>query len=140
MEGVKVRSIVIEDYEIINKWWKLHGEKCPPKLCDLPDRGLGGVMVEKNGNPVCANYLYLTNSSMGYLANAISNPNYKGKDRFDIIQILLDECVRRAHALGCSFIWCTSTERGVLERCKKSGFHVVEPKENIIIKVLSNVR
>ena len=140
MKDITTRTIVIEDYEFINKWWIEHGEKSPPKLTDLPDKGLGGVIVEKNGKPICVNYLYLTNSSMCYLANATSNPNYKGKDRFDIIQILLDECVRRAHALGCSFIWCTSTERGVLERCKKSGFHVVEPKENIIIKVLSNVR
>ena len=134
-----IRQITVEDYAYINKWYKQIGIH-QPKSSILPNNGLDGFVIEKNKRLLAAFYLYLTNSKMGYFDFLISDPNYKGKDRFDIIQILLDECVRRAHALGCSFIWCTSTERGVLERCKKSGFHVVEPKENIIIKVLSNVR
>ena len=131
---ITTRTIEIKDYEFINKWWKGWGEYNSPEFGELPDRGLGGVVVEKDGKPVAVNYIYLTNSSIGYLANAISDPKYKSRDRLKIIQVLLDECVRRAAALGCSFIWCTSNERGVIERCKRSGFVVVEEKQNIIIK------
>ena len=133
MENITTRTIVIDDYVVINKWWFGWGEKHPPKPTELPNRGLGGVMVEKDGRPIAANYIYLTNSSMAYLANTISDPQYKSKDRIEIIQVLLDECVRRAKALGCTFIWATSDERGVIERCKKAGFDV-ERKQNIIIK------
>ncbi|MAN60861.1 MAG: hypothetical protein CMI60_02835 [Parvibaculum sp.] len=130
---ITVRTVQIKDYEFINKWWLGWGEDSAPKLIDLPNMGLGGVVVEKNNIPIAVNYIYLTNSNMAYLANAISNPNYKGKDRMQIIQVLLDECVRRAKSLGCTFIWCTSNERGVIERCKKSGFVVVD-QQSIIIK------
>ena len=130
---ITVRTVEIKDYEFINKWWLGWGEDHAPKLIDLPNRGLGGVVVEKDGRPIAVNYIYLTNSNMAYLANAISDPAYKNRDRMQIIQTLLDECVRRAEALGCTFIWCTSNERGVIERCKKSGFAVVD-QQSIIIK------
>jgi len=130
---ITTRSITIEDYEFINKWWIEWGENHAPSLGDLPNRGLGGVIVEKDNKPIAANYIYLTNSNMAYLANAISNPNYKSKDRLEIIQVLLNECVRRAESLGCTFIWCTSSEKGVVKRCEKAGFVTTE-KQNIIIK------
>ena len=130
---ITTRSIVIEDYKFINEWWIGWGENHAPSLGDLPNRGLSGVIVEKDNKPIAANYIYLTNSNMAYLANAISDPSYKSKDRLEIIQVLLNECVRRAEALGCTFVWCTSNEKGVIKRCKKAGF-VIGEEQNIIIK------
>ena len=132
---ITTRSIVIEDYKFINEWWIGWGENHAPSLGDLPNRGLSGVIVEKDNKPIAANYIYLTNSNMAYLANAISDPSYKSKDRLEIIQVLLNECVRRAEALGCTFVWCTSNEKGVIKRCKDAGF-VVSEKQNIITKII----
>ena len=75
MEGVITRTIVIEDYKIINEWRKIYGEKYLPKISDLPDKGFGGVVLEKNGDLFGVCYIYLTNSTIGYLGDAVFNPN-----------------------------------------------------------------
>ena len=140
MEGVITRTIVIEDYKIINEWRKIYGEKYLPKISDLPDKGFGGVVLEKNGDLFGVCYIYLTNSTIGYLGDAVFNPNYKSKDKFELGQTLLDECVKRAGDLGCAYIWATSSSKGVLERCKKSGFHITHEDQTIIMKSTNNVR
>lgn len=130
-----IRTIKKEDYTHINKWWKEHGD-IPPELSMLPDRGLGGVIVEKNNKPIAAMYLYLTNSAIGYIGNAIANPSYKSRDRFDLIARLIDECVRRAAAVGCGMVWATSLSRGIIKRCKELNYEVSEQPHHIITKYI----
>ena len=83
-KDIKVRNITVEDYYYINKWWIEQGYD-PPGTDILPMNGLGGVIVEKKGKPIAAAYVYLTNSTMGYIDNLISDPKYFGRDRFDNI-------------------------------------------------------
>ena len=130
-----IRTIKEEDYTHINKWWEDHGET-PPELSMLPDRGLGGVIIEKNEKPIAVVYLYLTNSAIGYIANAITNPGYKSRDRFDIIARLIDECVRRAAAVGCSMVWATSLSKGIIKRCKELNYEISEQPHHIITKYI----
>ena len=140
MKNVTTRAIVIEDYEVINEWRKKWNATYTPKLSELPDEGLGGIMLEVDGVPVAVNYVYTTNSSMGYLGDAVSNPNFRPKDRFEIGQVLIDACVKRASDLGCTYIWTTSILESVIERYKKSGFHIAKEKETLIMKKINNVR
>ena len=121
---ITVRTVKIEDYKFINKWWLGWGEEHSPKLIDLPDRGLGGVVVEKNGKPIAVNYIYLTNSNMAYLANAISDPNYKGRDRLEIGNVLIKECVRIAEAIGCEAVVTTTGNKGLLRRYKAMNWEI----------------
>jgi len=130
-----IRSIRIEDYKYINKWWKDHNET-PPQLSMLPEHGLGGVLLEKNGRPIAAMYLYLTNSAVGYIANAIADPNYRSKDRFELVTKLIDECVRRGAAVGCSMVWATSMSRGIIEKCRELNYEVSKETHNIITKYI----
>lgn len=131
-----IRSIKIEDYEDINKWWIGVGEENPPVLSMLPDGGLGGVLVERNGKPIAAMYLYLTNSAIGYIANAIADPDYKSKDRFELITRLIDECVRRGAAVGCSMVWATSLSKGIIKKCKELNYEISEQPHHIITKYI----
>tara|TARA_R100000458_G_C8105676_1_gene130548 strand:- start:118 stop:546 length:429 start_codon:yes stop_codon:yes gene_type:complete len=131
-----IRSIETEDYQHINKWWIQCGEEEPPSPNMLPDNGLGGVIIEKNNKPIAAMYLYLTNSAVGYIANAIADPNYKSRDRFELITRLIDECVRRGAAVGCSMIWATSRSRGIIERCKELNYEISEQPHHIITKYI----
>ena len=131
-----IRSIKIEDYKYINNWWLENGEEEPPSLSMLPDGGLGGVLVEKNGIPIAAMYLYLTNSAVGYIANAIADPKYKSKDRFELITRLIDECVRRGAAVGCSMVWATSQSKGIIKRCRELNYEVSEQQHHILTKYI----
>ena len=77
-------------------------------------------------------YKYLTNSKMGYVDNLIADPNYKSKDRFDIILKLMMACIKMAKKAGCLEVWAIAESRGILQRCKSLGYSVSEKKYSII--------
>jgi hypothetical protein len=60
-----IRNIKEEDYRYINKWWK-NSQLPTPKPILLPENGLGGLIIEKE-KPIAVAYIYLTNSTMGYI-------------------------------------------------------------------------
>ena len=69
------------DYEnILCKWWK-DWRWTPPSKEFLPDNGLGGFMVYDDGVPVCAGFMYRTNSKAVWCDWIISNIEYKVLDR-----------------------------------------------------------
>ena len=113
-----IRGITIEDYPIINEWWKLHGLKAP-KSSRLPMNGLGGFVIEKESRILAVVYLYLTNSTVGYFDHLISNPDYKGKDRYDLIMKLFNHVTDVAIKAGCEEVWFTTAIPGVIKRAKE---------------------
>ena len=116
-DNVIVRGITLKDYEFINKWWEDSGYGIVDKKY-LPDNGLGGLIVEKNGVPLAAAYTYTTNSRVCYMDNLVSNFNYKGRDRLEIGNVLIKECVRIAEATGCEAVVTTTGNKGLLRRYK----------------------
>ena len=98
-DNINIRKIELEDYEYINKWWVEQGFDALHTDV-LPMDGLGGIIIEKE-KPIAVAYLYLTNSKMGYVDNLIADPNYKSKDRFDIILKLMMACIKMAKKAGC---------------------------------------
>ena len=125
MENITIRPIVEEDYVHINSWWKSIG-KLPPSRNLLPEYGLHGLMACKNGRPIVCTYLYLTNSRFGYCDYQISDTNYKGRDRFNIILKLMNECIGTGFKLGCEDFWFITKDKGILRRCKHLGVKVSE--------------
>ena len=134
-ENYNVRQIVLEDYPTIDKWHEQYGEK-KPKSSLLPLGGLGGFIIEKNQVPVAAIYLYVTNSSMGYFDFLISDPNYREKDRFEIIMALFHYCTERAILAGCKCVFVTTAIPGVISKMKELGLRedlICEDKKRVII-------
>ena len=59
-----VRELNETDYEsILVKWWKDWRWTPPPKDF-LPDNAKGGFIVYDKDIPVCAGYIYVTNSKV----------------------------------------------------------------------------
>ena len=129
-DNINIRKIELEDYEYINKWWVEQGFDALHTDV-LPMDGLGGIIIEKE-KPIAVAYLYLTNSKMGYVDNLIADPNYKSKDRFDIILKLMMACIKMAKKAGCLEVWAMAESRGILQRCKTLGYGVSEKKHSII--------
>ena len=125
MENITIRPIKEEDYKFINKWWEQIGKEPPPRSL-LPENGLHGLMVCKDGRPIVCTYLYLTNSKFGYCDYMISDINYKGRDRFDIILKLMNMCIGTGFKLGCEDFWFITKSKGMLKRCKALGVKVGE--------------
>ena len=129
-DNINIRKIELEDYEYINKWWIEQGFDAPHTDI-LPMDGLGGIIIEKD-KPIAVAYLYLTNSKMGYVDNLIADPNYKSKDRFDIILKLMIACIKMAKKAGCLEVWAIAESKCILQRCKSLGYSVSEKKYSII--------
>ena len=126
----KIRKIELKDYKYIDKWWVEQGFKALDKSI-LPMNGLGGIIIEKN-KPIAVGYLYLTNSKMGYIDNLIADPNYKSKDRFDIIVKLIQACRQMAEELGILDIWAITNSKGILQRCENLGYNITDKNHAII--------
>ena len=127
-----IRPIKMEDYAKLVEWWKSYDHVEVPESHMLPDGGLGGFAVEKENRLMAAGFLYLTNSSIGYVDYLISDPNYKGRDRFEMITWLIETCSEEAIRQGCRLTWAMTTYNGIVKRCNELGYDVLEDKYNII--------
>ena len=123
MKNITVRPIKEEDYVLINSWWKSIGKSPPPRNL-LPENGLHGLMACKDGKPIVCLYIYLTNSKMAYSDYMISDINYKGRDRFDIILELINQSIGAAWNLGYEDFWFITKNKGMLKRCEALGIRV----------------
>ena len=126
------RPIEVEDYTTLMEWWNSYDGIEIPDSSILPNDGLGGFVMEKEGKMVAAAYVYLTNSAVGYIDFLISNPNYKGRDRYDIIAKLILVCSESAVAKGCKLVWAMTTYDGVVKRCRDLGGEILEDKYTVI--------
>ena len=62
--NLNVKVLKEEDYDnILVNWWK-DWRWTPPSKDFLPDNGKGGYMVYEDDTPICAGFMYLTNSKV----------------------------------------------------------------------------
>ena len=77
------------DYdEVLVNWWKEWGWTPPPKEF-LPEDGQGGIMVSYKNKPVCAGFVYFTNSKVSWVEWIISDKNVDKKLRHNAVQFLI---------------------------------------------------
>jgi hypothetical protein len=85
-----IRELKESDYDdILVGWWKQWKWE-PPQRDFLPNDGKGGIIVYDNETPVCAGFMYLTNSKVAWVDWIISNKEYTKKpQRKDAIKLLV---------------------------------------------------
>ena len=70
---LNIRQLSSDDYDAhLYKWWTDWGWQ-PPTKEFLPEDGAGGLIVEDNNTPVCAGFIYVTNSQVAWVDWIISN-------------------------------------------------------------------
>ena len=106
------RSFNDKDHVTVFKWWDWWwGEDKGIEREILPHNDYC-YMIEKNNTPVAAGFLYTDkNAPIGYLTFVVSNPEYKEKDRRDLIKILIQNVEKEAEKIGIMqlFTVCGST-------------------------------
>tara|TARA_R100001198_G_scaffold65996_1_gene39128 strand:+ start:1577 stop:1981 length:405 start_codon:yes stop_codon:yes gene_type:complete len=133
---LNTRRLKEEDYEVLKKWWDFWpGWQAPPKDL-LPNNGTGGVMVEKNGTPIVAGFLYTTNSKMVLLEWVISNPKYKETDRKDAIYTLITACENIIKELGYKYAISITKNQNLINKHKDLGWEQDEKPSYELVKVL----
>jgi|TARA_R110000868_G_scaffold46568_1_gene153692 hypothetical protein len=118
-----IRKLNKTDYDnILLKWWKDWRWTAPPKDF-LPDDGEGGFIVYDKDVPVCAGYIYITNSKVGWCDWIISNFNYKDKtNRKKALDELIKILTHTLELSGCKYSYALIKSDSLIERYKENGY------------------
>jgi hypothetical protein len=118
-----VRVLNEEDYDtILLDWWKSWDWDAPQKDF-LPDDGKGGIMILDGDIPICAGFIYVTNSSVSWIDWIISSKTYrKNPQRKDAIALLIDTLTNLARKNGSKYCYALLKHKGLIETYKKLGY------------------
>jgi hypothetical protein len=120
-----VRELKESDWDTLVKWWlswKDWGSN--PTKETLPQNGTGGLMVESNGLPVIAGFLYLTNSKVAWIEWIVSDPEYKDKNKKEAIQLLISSLEDVARSTGAEIILSIGRNKSLLNVHEGLGYTV----------------
>lgn len=134
---LNIRRLEESDWDTLVSWWDKWPEWTAPPKDFLPDNGKGGFMVEKNGQPIIAGFLYITNSKAALLEWIISNPEYRDDDRKQAIELLIvgaeDVCKKQ----GIKYIFSIGRNKHLIEIHKNLGYQVDDNPSHEITKKLN---
>ena len=133
---MNIRKLTEADYEALEKWWKAWN--WPPIEKDfLPENGTGGLIVEtKDGIPIVAGFLYMTNSKAVLLEWIISNPEYREDDRDSAITALIIGAETVVKNAGKKYMFTIGRNKNLIKKHKDLGWSVDEKPSYEIVKNL----
>jgi hypothetical protein len=134
MSELKSRLLKDSDWETLCQWWESWPKWVNPPKSFLPDNGKGGIMVEKEGKPIVAGFLYITNSDAVLLEWIVSDPEYRSKDRKDALELLISSAEATCKGLGKKHIFTIGRNKHLIETHKKLGWTVDPDPSYEIIK------
>lgn len=131
------RSLVEEDYsDTLVPWWTSH-DFTPPVQDFLPDNGKGGIIVYEGETPVCAGFLYETNSAVAWSEWVISDKEYRNsKGRKACISLLLNSLEEMAIDKGFRYIFANNNNKFLVEHYKTNGYSVGCTDSIELIKII----
>lgn len=132
-----LRKLNEKDYEdILLKWWSDWNWKAPEKDF-LPDNGVGGIIVFDEEIPVCAGFMYLTNSSVAWIDWIISNKQYRKKpQRKEAIQLLIAALTNIAKDSGSKYGYALIKNNSLIDVYEDFGYIKGDSYTSEMIKVL----
>ena len=124
------RHLEESDWETLQEWWDYWpGVEAPPRDF-LPDNGTGGIMIEENGTPIVASFIYQTNSNAAMLEWLVSNPNYRGKEKRDrALEALIVSSQAVIKSMGYKTIFTMLRNQKLINLREKFGWKI-DPKPN----------
>lgn len=133
----EIRTLKEEDYkDLLVGWWKDWGWQ-PPKQNFLPMNGTGGFLISDKGTPICAGFIYNTNSSVAWIDWIISNKNYRKKpERKEALQLLINTLTNVAENMSCKYMYALIKHPGLMDIYESSGYTKGESYTQEMIKIL----
>ena len=131
---LNVRKLTDNDWETLCYWWEQWPKWQNPPKNFLPDNGTGGLMVEKDNQPIVAGFLYFTNSDAVLLEWIVSNPDYRDKDRKRAIELLIATAENVCKDSGKKYMFSIGRNKHLIETHKKLGWVVDDSSSKEIVK------
>lgn len=101
-DNINVRSFQQGDYEMCCEWWKWwwrNGQGPVPRAFLPKDERC--FVIEKDNTPIACYFLFIMEPrTVGWATYLVSNPEYKEKDRRDIIKLLIQNVEKEAKKYG----------------------------------------
>ena len=133
---LNIRKLTEDDWVVLKQWWDAWPEWDAPPKDFLPENGTGGLMVESEGEPIVAGFMYITNSKGVLLEWIISNPKYREEDRNDAINLLLIGVENLCKDLGYKYLFSIGRNKSLITTHKNLGWHVDSKPSYEIIKTI----
>lgn len=132
-----IRELNETDYDnILVGWWEQWGWTAPQRDF-LPDNGKGGIIVYDDKTPVCAGFMYLTNSKVSWVDWIISNKEYTKKpDRKDAIKLLVSALTEICNKSGSKYIYALIKNDSLIGTYEDLGYTKGDSYTSEMIKVL----
>lgn len=131
----KTRILTDDDFPMLMKWWAFFRFPIPNKEY-LPEEGRGGIMIEKDGVPICAGYIFFTNSKFVWLEYIVSNPEYKDKDRKEVIVRLINSVCEISRGKGFKIVFTSVSNQNLINRLLEAGFVTGSENSKEMVKLL----
>ncbi len=133
---LNIRPLNENDYDgILNGWWQDWGWE-PPQKDFLPDDGMGGVIVLDEDEPVCAGFMYTTNSKVAWVDWIISSKTYRKPERKEAILLLVDTLTNICRNTGHKYVYALIKHQSVIGAYEKLGYIKGDGYTSEMIKVL----
>jgi hypothetical protein len=135
--GLYIRELQDTDYEnILVGWWQQWGWE-PPQKDFLPNDGKGGIIVYDDETPVCAGYMYLTNSKVAWVDWIISNKEYTKKpQRKDAIKLLVSALTEICKNTGSKYVYALIKNQSLIGTYEELGYLKGDSYTSEMIKAL----
>ncbi len=132
-----IRPLNDTDYkEVLVGWWR-DWKWTPPLPSFLPDNGKGGIMVLDKNIPVCAGFIYMTNSQVAWVDWIISNKDYKKKpQRQDALTLLIKTLTNICKDSGKKFSYALLKNKSLIKTYENLGYTAADNYSQEMIKLL----
>ena len=132
-----LRPLKKDDYDnTLLEWWKEWGWEAPTKDF-LPDNGKGGLIVLDGVTPVCAGFIYVTNSKVAWVDWIISNKNYrKYPERKEALKTLIQSLTNICKDLGKKYTYALLRHEGLIKTYEELGYTQGDSYTKEMIKAL----
>lgn len=135
---LNTRALQESDWETLVSWWLAWKDwGTNPSKDMLAQDGTGGLMVEKDGVPIIAGFLYFTNSKVAWMEWIVSDPEYKEKDRGDALELLINSLESIAKESGMKIILSIGRNKSLMNMHTKLGYTVDKDPSYEISKIIN---
>ena len=134
---LNIRPLEVSDYDnILVGWWNDWRWTATTKDF-LPENGTGGYIVYDKDIPICAGFMYTTNSTAVWCDWIISNIHYKDRQkRKDALSLLVETITNQAKALNKKYVYALIKNKPLINVYKKIGYEEASTYSIEMIKKL----
>ncbi|MDA8940728.1 hypothetical protein N9H34_01195 [bacterium] len=134
---LNIKPLKVSDYDnTLVGWWNDWRWTAPAKDF-LPENGTGGFMVYDKDTPICAGFMYTTNSEAVWCDWIISNIHYKNRqNRKDALELLVETITNQAKKLNKKYVYALIKNKPLINVYKKIGYEEASTYSIEMIKKL----